>query len=505
MGPEAQLSRKAAAVETRMRIGMRVAWLGAACALLLPGIAAARPGHQTLLTGFNDFSAFQSTEENRTAAIRNMRAAGGSVVRLLHNWSVLARVQPPTSAAAQDPAFPGYDFSSLDAEVRDLADARLRVLLELSRAPSWAEGPGRPPVSSTAVAGTWKPDPGMFRDFAIAVARRYSGRFPDPARPGQILPRVRYYQAWNEPNLSQFITPLGRREGGRWVDLAAGWYRKLLNAFYSGINSVDPSNVVVAAGNAPVGDLGAPSFRIPPARFVRDLLCVSGRRRPRARRSCDDLPVRFDVLAQHSYPPGAPDLHAVNPDDVEAADFSRVLRPLNAAVRAGTVRPKRRKPLWATEISWDSSPPDPNGVPERVRAGYVAGALHVLWRQGVRVVTWWNLRDDARAPRGWGYSLQSGIYFRGDTVAQDRPKLGFKAFRFPFTVARRSRVAELWALAPRGGPVRIQRRQSGGWRTIAVLRARRDRLTLGELRGIPKHARLRAVQHPVASLPWRVR
>jgi hypothetical protein len=104
MGPEAQLSRKAAAVETFMRMGRRVAWLGAACALLLPGIAAAKPGHQSLLTGFNDFSAFQSTEENRRAAVRNTKAAGGSVVRLLHDWSAIARDRPPTSAAAQDPA-----------------------------------------------------------------------------------------------------------------------------------------------------------------------------------------------------------------------------------------------------------------------------------------------------------------------------------------------------------------------------------------------------------------
>jgi hypothetical protein len=345
----------------------------------------------------------------------------------------------------------------------------------------------------------------MFRDFAIAIARRYSGRFPDPARPGRSLPRVRYFQAWNEPNLTHFLTPLWRQRGGRWIDVGAGWYRKLLNAFYTGINAVDPSNVVVAAGTSPHGDLGANGWRIPPARFVRDLLCVAGRQRPRARRSCGDLPVRFDVLAHHPYPIGSPNRHAVNPDDVEVPDFSRLLRPLNAAIKAGTVRPKGRKRIWATEISWDSSPPDPQGLPEPVRVRYVEGALHVLWRQGIRVVTWWNLRDEARTPFGWAYSLQSGIYFRGDTVAQDKPKLAFKAFRFPFTVSRTANVADVWALAPHGGPVQIQLRHDGRWRTIALLRARRDRLTLGKLRGIPKNARVRAVQHQVASLPWRVR
>ncbi len=80
----------------------------------------------------------------------------------------------------------------------DLSSHGLQVLLNITFAPTWAEGAGRP---ASARPGTWRPDPAQFASFATAAARRYDGHFPDPLQPGAILPRVRYWQAWNEPNL----------------------------------------------------------------------------------------------------------------------------------------------------------------------------------------------------------------------------------------------------------------------------------------------------------------
>ncbi len=45
--------------------------------------------------------------------------------------------------------------------------------------------------------------------------------------------------------------------------------------------------------------------------------------------------------------------------------------------------PRGPKRLWATEISWDSSPPDPQGVPIAEHARWLEQALYVLWSQGV--------------------------------------------------------------------------------------------------------------------------
>src|SRR5204863_108897 len=84
--------------------------------------------------------------------------------------------------------------------------------------------------------------------------------FPDPQRPGVSLPRVRYWQAWNEPNLTNFLTPQWSRRHGHLVAASPGIYRHLLNAFYAGVKAARRSDVVVTAGTAPFGDhrRGAP-------------------------------------------------------------------------------------------------------------------------------------------------------------------------------------------------------------------------------------------------------
>ena len=119
-------------------------------------------------------------------------------------------------------------------------------------------------------------------------------------------------------------------------------------------------------------------------------------------------------------------------------------------------------------------------------ARYTEGALYTLWRQGVSVVTWWLMRDEPEG-QGWGYTLQAGVFFRGATVADDRPKPGFYAFRFPFTAYTKRGVAQVWGLAPNSGGVTIQARKGGRWRTIARLRTRPGRMFFARC-DWPRHA-----------------
>jgi hypothetical protein len=468
--------------------------------LCCPSAAGARPA--SLRTGFSDRDAYQvKGGAERATAFAHTRDARASIVRLLLDWSAIAPTRPPTREAARSPAWPGYDWTGVDSVVRDATAAGLDVLLSFTGAPGWAEGAGRPPVSASAPAGTWRPMPAPYRDFAEAAARRYSGAYADPASPGGPLPRVRYWQGWNEPNLTNFLTPQWRRRGGRFLPSSPATYRGLINAFYLGVKAVDASNYVVSAGTAPFGDPTPGRRRMPPALFTREFLCVRGASSPRPVR-CPGGPARFDALAHHPYPIGPPRRHAVNPDDVVIPDLRRLTRPLSVALRAGNVAPRRPKGLWATEISWDSRPPDPDGIPARLHARYLAGALNVLWSQGVDVVAWWQLRDSAKG-RGFQYSLQSGIYQRGATVAEDRPKPAFQAFRFPFTAYRKAGVARLWGLAPSAGPVLIERRGHGGWDAVARLNAREDRLFLGRLKA--RHGTLlRARQGKETSRTWEV-
>ena len=82
----------------------------------------------------------------------------------------------------------------------------------------------------------------MLASFSTAAARRYSGQFHG-------LPRVRYWQGLNEPNLSLFFIPQFATAGTRLALL----YRALIDSFYAAVKAVDPSNLVLAAGLGPIG------------------------------------------------------------------------------------------------------------------------------------------------------------------------------------------------------------------------------------------------------------
>jgi hypothetical protein len=480
----------------------RLIIIALAAALAALGTLASAGGAQArhgLQTGFSDPQAFQFLDAaQREAAFKNLRSTGGSVVRLLTGWRQIAPVEPPTAADARNPAWSGYRWEDTDRMVREARAAGITVLLSLTAAPDWAEGPGR---SADAPPGSWRPSAPAYRLFAEAVARRYSGSFADAA--GATLPRVRYYQPWNEPNLPDFVNPQWTRSGGRYKPASPGIYKGLLNAFYHGAKKVRRSNVIVSAGTAPFGETQRGQRRMQAALFTRELLCVTGRPHPRAKRRCPGGPVYFDALAHHPYPIGEPRRTAINADDVVVPDIWKLTRPMKVALRAGHLKPRRHKAVWATEISWDTSPPDPEGLPAKLVARYINGALYTLWRQDVSVVTWWLMRDEPFDARGWGYSLQAGVFFRGATVADDTRKPGFYAFRFPFTAYTKSGVAQVWGLAPRGGPVTIQRRRGGGWRTIARLRTSPGRMFFRPMR-LPAGAPLRALQGGETSMTWRV-
>src|SRR5262249_49515060 len=159
-------------------------------------------------------------------------------------------------------------------------------------APRWAEAAGGPLQEEQN--GAWEPNANALQQFATALARRYSGSYPDPANPAHALPRVSYFQAWAEPNLEAHLAPQWTKSGGSWVSTGPAIYRSLLNAFYAGIKSVSSNNLVITGGFAPYG--GPPgSVRTHPAAFVRGLLCLNGRS-ALTPMPCPN-PAHYDVLA----------------------------------------------------------------------------------------------------------------------------------------------------------------------------------------------------------------
>jgi hypothetical protein len=384
-------------------------------------------------------------------AFRRTADAGSATVRLPVAWSGVAPQVRGPGFRPDNPADPAYRWGPLDRQVKLAISHGLSPIVGISSSPAWAEGggQGRP--------GTVKPDPAELGAFSTAVARRYSGTFGG-------LPRVRYWQVWNEPNLIFYLEPqyVGTRT------FSPVWYRAMVNAFSDAVHSVHRDNVVIAGGLAPftthTGDRR--EWGLAPLHFMRDMLCMSKNLTPKCKARA-----RFDVWAHHPYTSGGPNHHAHLADDVSLGDLPQMRRLLDAAIRAGHVVNRMPVRFWVTEFSWDTSPPDPKGVPARTHARWVAEALYRMWSNGISLVTWFQLRDDPLSASLY----QSGLYFRGPTIEQDRPKPALRAFRFPFVALPEGNGARVWGRTPtsRRGNVIIQLKAGSRWLPLAVLRADR--------------------------------
>jgi hypothetical protein len=453
-------------------------------------IAPAAGDASSLTLGFSSDSVLTQPSAAQTTWIGRASAEGARIIRLNVNWYDVAPATRPRAFRPADPSSPGYNWSSADASVRALSAGGFRVLVNVWGAPRWAEQ-GRIPRGIRP--GTWQPDPAQFSAFATALARRYSGRYPDPLRAGSSLPRVALWQPWNEPNLNYYLMPQWTRSAHGYLPASPARYRSLLNAFYTAVKHVDPRSFVVTAGTAPYGDQPG-GQRMQPVAFDRNLFCLTGSLRPTR---CPQPP-HLDALSNHPYGTGGPTQHAFNLDDVAVPDVGKLARVLRAAERSGHVLPRGPKRLWVTEISWDSSPPDPNGVPIQTQARWVEQSLYVLWRQGVDTVLWLQLVDSPPIP-DYASTYQAGLYFLGGA-----PKPAALAYRFPF-VAERERGGRvlLWGLAPQTGVVHFERRSGSGWRPLSTVSARAGSVFE---RTVTLHgsAAVRASQGGLMSLSWSV-
>lgn len=409
------------------------------------------------------------------------------------NWSKVAPLRRPPGFDPADSADPAYRWEALDAAVRSAVAHDVQPLLVIDVAPAWAEGPNRPSLT-VAPAGTWLPQPAELGSFARAIATRYSGSFVDPANPGAgPLPHVRDFQIWEEENLSFHLNPVW--EGGRLVGPLH--YREMLNAAYVGIHGADPGARVIAGGLSPYGDAFVGGSRIPPVWFWRSLLCLRGSKlRPVV---CPD-PAHFDIAAHNPINVSGPSTSAFSPLDVSTPDIGRLTPIVRKAVATRRVLPAKPKPFWATEIWWDSSPPDPEGVPLRRHARFVAKSLFELWKQGVSAVFWWYLRDQAPGAAGFGATQQSGLFYRDGL-----PKPAYRAFRFPFVAirGRKGRVL-LWGKAPSPGRLLVERRTRRGWERLTRVVAGPSRVFVARV-DVSGGFQARARQGRETSLAWRVR
>ena len=384
---------------TRVRCG----WLAALAAVgALAGAASsdaeASPG---LRAGITDSGAAYYAEPAAFyPALGELRV---QVLRVHLNWGGklgVARRRPLEGTDVDDPA---YDWRLYDRIVLGAQRQRVEVLFTIFGTPPWANG-GAPPTRAPR-------DATRLREFAYAAARRYSGAFV--RADGVVLPRVRYWTAWNEPNLQIGLVPQWRRSGGRWVIQSARDYARICNAVVEGIRTAMLPESKVACGvtaargnNNPRGD--RPS--VSPLAFLRALKAAGAR--------------GFDAYAHHPYY-GAP---AESPSTRSPGRGGVTLGNIDDLVRELT-RLYGRKPIWLTEYGYQTNPPDGIfGVSWATQARYVRQSFAIARAHPrIDMLLWFLLRDELD-PARW----QSGLI-----SAAGKRKPSFEAFRCELARLRR--------------------------------------------------------------------
>jgi hypothetical protein len=421
---------------SRTGIAARVLVIAAVVAVL-GGSESARPSSTGLglRTAVFDPIAFPSSADTSTA-YAHVVDAGATYVRLYVSlWDISpGGADKPPGFDPADPDDPAYNWSSVDDQVTKAVAAGLEPILCLGQMPTWGLDPTLP--------GNGRPSSFWYGKFAEGAARRYSGSFGS-------LPRVRYWQAWNEPNLGPNLQP--HRIGSELV--TPRLYRRLVNAFSHGVKTVHNDNLVIAGGLAPyeatTGD------GIAPLTFMKEFLCMSGMRiRPRPR--CLER-ATFDIWSMQPYTFGGPTHQSSVDEDVQLGDLPEMKQVLDQAVASGRIVSSHDVQFWATEFSWDTNPPDTGAMDMALHARWTAQALYVMWQNGISLVTWFLIRDRPSSER-W----QSGLYFAGDTIADDQPKPSLQAFRFPMVAFVEGDKIRVWCRTPGGVSGNVVFKQSSG-------------------------------------------
>ena len=417
----------------------------------------AQPG-RPLLTGFLDPASFGGADRER--AFAHATRAGAKLTRVLVTWPLVAPdgARKPSGFNARNPGDRLYKWAELDAEIRAAAAKGLSPLVYFQGAPAWAQNGER----QRANDGPARPSPAAVTDFAHALATRYSGKY-------RKLPRVRYWQVWNEPNLNIQLVP--QANDGKLVSPVL--YRAMTNAMARAVHGVHRDNFVIAGGLAPFGgNSNDPSGgqvdgqeRIRPLEFMRAMLCV----KPACNKKSE-----FDVWSHHPYTYGGPTHSAFHPDDVSMGDLGEMRQLVESAQAAGHISSRQKVGFWVTEFSYDSQPADPNGLPPGLHARWVSESLYRMWSNGVTHVIWFLIRDE-EFPKSM---FQSGLYTRDDDgMASDEPKPALEAFRFPFVAfSRPADKVFVWGRTPssKQKSVIVEQQVGNTWRVIARFRSDRN-------------------------------
>jgi hypothetical protein len=329
-------------------------------------------------------------------AFRQLRSLRAGIVRITIDWSRVAKRRPK---AAANPADRAYDWSAVDDVVTQAARNKVRVLATIYGTPRWAgRARNRLPRRMREL-----------RLFAHAAARRYSGSYrvkEGENERARVLPAVRHWLAWNEPNNPVFLKPQWTRFSGAWRPQSAFDYAKICTAVWAGVHSARVGAQRVACGATGPRGNDAPRSSRP---STSPLVFLTWFRRAGGK--------RFDAYAHHPYYGD----RLERPSSVPRSKKAVTLGNIGVLIARLDSLYGGRKRLWITEYGYQTRPPDRYfGVRYRSQARYVHEAF-ALARQTRRIdmIVWFLIRDERRLA-GW----QSGV-----VSLRGKRKPAFRAFQ----------------------------------------------------------------------------
>ncbi len=350
---------------------------------------------------FDDAQIHYGNPDTVFPVLRTLRT---QLIRINLVWGGSNGVAKRRPANPANPADPAYDWTAYDRTVNYAAQHGIKVVFAIIGTPPWANAAaGVNVVPRNALD---------LQRFAAAAARRYNGNFP--AADGRLLPAVRSWLAWNEPNNPAFLRPQYRRVAGKFIPQSPVDYARICNAIVKGVSVTTVGASKVACGlTAPRGNNNPSSERpaLSPIAFLRGMKKAGA--------------TGFDAYAHHPYY-GGPSESPTTPPPTPTrgqAPTAITLGNLDLLIREVT-KLYGGKRIWITEYGYQTNPPDPIfGVTLAKQAQYLTQAFAIAKRHPrIDMLLWFLLRDETRArlEEGW----QSGLL----TAAGAR-KPSFAAFQ----------------------------------------------------------------------------
>lgn len=461
-----------------------------AVALLCPA-AAAHASATQLSVMQDDDALIYGGDAKRDQTLARMKALGVDVVRVTVLWKNVTAKVSAKQAAHRDMRKPSsYGvriWNQYDNLVRSAQNLGIQVYFSVTGpAPVWGHAPG-PKNQRAVVSNAWRPNATKFGQFVQALGTRYSGKYRDEDTGKTILPRVSFWGLWNEPNQAGWLSPQWEFSRALHKNIPASpiMYRKLFYAGRSALSRTGHNGDLILMGEtAPLGS-SKQSLKSPirPAKFLRELLCVSAsgkpmRGRAAAARSCSDFqkygPLRASGYGHHPYtknlPPTVKDRSR---DAITMANINDLPTLLDRYAK--TKRIPSGLPIALTEFGYETNPPDPfSGQTLDHQAEYLNEGDYeafvnprIISQAQFTLADYPPVKGAKPGTKPYWFTYQAGLYF-----VNGQPKPSAAAYALPFLAAPVNGQLGVWGqlrFRPNGitDQVQIQEQQpDGSWAAV---------------------------------------